>query len=1077
MDITHLLNGLNPGQREAVCAPPGPLLVLAGAGSGKTRVLTHRVAWVMATEGLSPHAILAVTFTNKAAHEMRGRIEAMLGAPVSGMWIGTFHGLSHRLLRAHWREANLPQTFQILDAEDQYRAIRRVLKALELEEAYWPPRQAQWFINGHKDAGRRPQHLPDGNDPHTRTLTRVYREYEAVCQRSGLVDFAELLLRAYELLRDNAAIRGHYQARFRHVLVDEFQDTNAIQYAWLKLMSGGTGNLFAVGDDDQCLARGTPVSLSEGKRKAIECIAVGDRVLSCFGSGDFRPSLVTDVYRRIRRGAFIVLHMASGRRIESTPEHTHLAGFALGETPQCYFTYLMFKFGVGYRLGTSQVYTRGQARPMVGFKQRSLQEHADALWVIGVHQSENEARMDEMLLSLRYGIPTLPFVPRKGGSRNGLVHDARLIARVFAEARTEPKALKLLRDVGLDPRHPHHSPQSRNSNRWNVVVTLCGDRRGARPMHRISVVGTDVAAGKKLRARGYSIRPAKRGSRSWRFETCRADFREILSAAHDLRDTLDGRVILQANLNGRSLPFTKASSVRPGMVLVTQSGDYDVVTKVETLRRASRTVYDINVSSTHNFVANGVVTHNSIYGWRGALVDNMLRFEKDHAGGKLLRLEQNYRSTQTILSAANQVIRNNDGRLGKELWTEGPKGESIKLFSAYNDFEEARFVVDRVNAWTEAGGKRAECAVLYRSNAQSRVIEEALIAQSVPYRVYGGLRFFERAEIKDALAYLRLITNRADDASFERVVNVPTRGIGDRTIEAVRLKARAETISLWESSMRLVQSGELAARAAGALRAFLQLIERLAHEIETLSLGEQADLIVRGSGLLDYHKADKSDRAESRAENLEELASAAGAFEYEPSEEMTPLDAFLAHAALEAGEREANPWEDCVQLMSLHAAKGLEFPVVFLTGLEEGLFPHQRSVDEPGKLEEERRLCYVGMTRAMKSLFITYAENRRLHGQEHYTTPSRFLSELPPECVEEVRAKPRHSTFSASTAMPPPGPVPERIRLGTRVRHTKFGEGVILTVEGQGEHTRVQVNFAGLGAKWLVAAYANLEML
>jgi DNA helicase-2/ATP-dependent DNA helicase PcrA len=374
------------------------------------------------------------------------------------------------------------------------------------------------------------------------------------------------------------------------------------------------------------------------------------------------------------------------------------------------------------------------------------------------------------------------------------------------------------------------------------------------------------------------------------------------------------------------------------------------------------------------------------------------------------------------------------------------------------------------------------------------VIEEALIAQSVPYRVYGGLRFFERAEIKDALAYLRLIANRADDASFERVVNVPTRGIGDRTIEAVRGKARADGLSLWESATRLIESGLLAARAAGALRAFLQLIEKLAHETEPLSLGEKAEQVVRGSGLLDYHKADKSDRAESRAENLEELASAAGAFEFEPSEEMTPLDAFLAHAALEAGEREANPWEDCVQLMSLHSAKGLEFPVVFLTGLEEGLFPHQRSLDEPGRLEEERRLCYVGMTRAMKSLFITYAENRRLHGQEHYTTPSRFLSELPPECVEEVRAKPRHTAISQDSAMPPekgdggifgtkmpPSPFSASpfsgMRLGSRVRHTKFGEGVILTVEGQGEHTRVQVNFAGLGAKWLVAAYANLEML
>ena len=713
MDITHLLDGLNPHQREAVCAPPGPLLVLAGAGSGKTRVLTHRVAWVLGTEGLSPHAILAVTFTNKAAHEMRGRIEAMLGSPVSGMWIGTFHGLSHRLLRAHWREAGLLQTFQILDSDDQYRLVRRVLKALELDESYWPPRQAQWFINGHKDAGRRPQHLPDGNDPHTRTLTRVYREYEAACQRTGLVDFAELLLRAYELLRDNASIRGHYQARFQHVLVDEFQDTNAIQYAWLKLMSGGSGNLFAVGDDDQ-----------------------------------------------------------------------------------------------------------------------------------------------------------------------------------------------------------------------------------------------------------------------------------------------------------------------------------------------------------------------SVYGWRGALVENMLRFEKDNAGAKLLRLEQNYRSTQTILAAANQVIRNNDGRLGKELWTDGPKGEPIRLFTAYNDFEEARFVVDRIAAWNEAGGRRAECAVLYRSNAQSRVIEEALIAQSVPYRVYGGLRFFERAEIKDALAYLRLIANRSDDASFERVVNVPTRGIGERSVEAVRLKARADGLSLWESATRLVESGTLTARAAGVLRAFLQLIERLAHAARELPLGDQAELAVRSSGLLDYHKADKSERAESRVENLEELVSAANAFEHEPSEEMAPLDAFLAHAALEAGEREGNAWDDCVQLMSLHAAKGLEFPVVFMTGMEEGLFPHQRSVDEPGRLEEERRLCYVGMTRAMKSLFLTNAENRRLHGQEHYATPSRFVSELPDECVEEVRVR-----APAAPTLPPAGPLPVGMRLGSRVRHAKFGEGVILTVEGQGEHTRVQVNFPRLGAKWLVAAYANLEML
>jgi DNA helicase-2/ATP-dependent DNA helicase PcrA len=721
MDVSHLMDDLNDVQREAVGAPAGPLLVLAGAGSGKTRVLTHRVAWLVGVEGVSPHAILAVTFTNKAAHEMRGRIESMLHAPVGGMWIGTFHGLSHRLLRSHWKEANLPQTFTILDSEDQLRVIRRLMKGMNMDEAYWPPKQAMWFINGHKEEGRRPKDIGEANDPTQRELRRVYVAYEETCQRSGLVDFAELLLRAYELLRDNPAMREHYQARFRHVLVDEFQDTNRIQYAWLRQFVGPERNLFVVGDDDQ-----------------------------------------------------------------------------------------------------------------------------------------------------------------------------------------------------------------------------------------------------------------------------------------------------------------------------------------------------------------------SIYGWRGAKVENILKFENDFPGTRTIRLEQNYRSTSTILKAANAVIGHNTGRLGKNLWTAGEEGEPIQFYTGYTDYDEARFVIDRIQDWVARGHARAECAILYRSNAQSRLFEERLINEGIPYRVYGGLRFFERAEIKDALAYLRLMASRHDDSSFERVVNLPTRGIGAKTVDALRERARGEKFSMWDASQKLLGAAELPARAREALQGFLQLIERLASETAGLALGETVEHMLAGSGLIEHYKKEKGEKAESRVENLEELINAARGYEHDEAEGLDPLSSFLAHAALEAGEGQAEAWEDCVQLMSLHSAKGLEFPLVFLTGLEEGLFPHQHSLQDPVRLEEERRLCYVGMTRARQQLVLTQAELRRLHGNEHYTSPSRFLGEIPEELLQEIRAKPAVSAYAAASparGLPADEPPAGGMRLGSRVRHGTFGDGVVLRYEGQGTHARVQVNFEAAGTKWLVIGYAKLQSL
>jgi len=721
MDVTPILDPLNDAQREAVTAPVGNLLVLAGAGSGKTRVLVHRIAWLLAVEGATPWSILAVTFTNKAAREMRGRIEELLGQPLGGMWVGTFHGLAHRLLRAHWQEAGLPQSFQILDADDQFRLIKRLLKGLDLDEASWPPRQVQWFINGKKDEGLRPQHLDDGGDPYLRQMIRLYAEYQAACERGGMVDFAELLLRALELWRERPDVLHHYQERFRHVLVDEFQDTNAVQYAWLKLLTGGRNNLFVVGDDDQ-----------------------------------------------------------------------------------------------------------------------------------------------------------------------------------------------------------------------------------------------------------------------------------------------------------------------------------------------------------------------SIYGWRGARVENIHSLQEHFAATRLVRLEQNYRSTGNILNAANALITHNASRLGKELWTEDGDGEPISLYAAFNEIDEARFVAERIRQYIEEGHRRSEMAILYRTTAQSRLFEEALIHAAIPYRVYGGLRFFERAEIKDALAYLRLLSNPQDDGAFERAVNTPPRGIGAKTLDAVRAHARDFDLSLWRAAGELLDGGSMPKRAAGALRGFLDLLEELGVETRRLELAEKVVQVLHVSGLPGHFEKDRDGRGMDRKENLEELVNAARQFAFEREEGEEPgegLDAFLAHAALEAGDTQGDPHEDCVQLMTLHSAKGLEFPLVFLVGMEEGLFPHSMSSEDPARLEEERRLCYVGMTRAMQALYLCHAESRRLHGSENYPLPSRFLREIPPRLLREVRAGP-------SISRPLYGGTPFRdavaemgFSLGQRVHHAKFGEGVVLNAEGQGGSARVQVNFEEVGSKWLVVAYANLSPL
>ncbi|MDI1310136.1 MAG: DNA helicase II [Methylotenera sp.] len=723
-----LLSGLNNKQLEAVTLPQQSALILAGAGSGKTRVLTARIAWLIQTGQVSPTGLLAVTFTNKAAKEMLTRITASLPINTRGMWVGTFHGLCNRLLRAHHREAGLPASFQILDIADQLSVIKRLMKLMNVDDEKFPPKQVQNFINGCKDEGLR-AHAVEAYDPHSTKMREIFDEYDKQCQRDGVADFAELLLRCYELLERDANIRGHYQSRFKYILVDEFQDTNRLQYLWLKLLAGEDNCMFAVGDDDQ-----------------------------------------------------------------------------------------------------------------------------------------------------------------------------------------------------------------------------------------------------------------------------------------------------------------------------------------------------------------------SIYGFRGARVGNMRDFEKDFKVQNVVKLEENYRSHSNILDAANAIISHNNNRLGKNLWTSAGAGEPVRVYDAYNDTDEAQFIVDEIKMLHCEGTSLGEIALLYRSNAQSRILEQALFNANLPYRVYGGLRFFERAEIKHALAYMRLIANANDDTALLRVINFPTRGIGARSLEQLQEVARAENCSIWQAAINKVGNGKLGAKG---IEGFVALIRQMVDHAYGISLRELTELAITMSGLTAHYENDKE--GEDRIENLKELVTAAVSFtnkdfgnhnNVDGETEQDLLTQFLSHASLEAGEHQADVGREALQLMTVHASKGLEFKAVFISGLEEGLCPHEQSLFENAGLEEERRLMYVAVTRARQRLYLSHAQSRMLHGKVRYGIPSRFLDEIPEELLKRLNSKPAARSGSNRDYSELPAMMSKQQssnqknampwKIGQQVAHTKFGNGVVVSYEGNANDMRVQVNFGREGLKWLALEFAKL---
>lgn len=987
------LAGLNERQKEAVLHTQGPVSVLAGAGSGKTRVLTSRI-YHLIREGVAPNKILAVTFTNKAAREMRERLHKMLGEDVSRNprdlpFIATFHGLGREILETHGRLIGVPRYFSIFDRDDSERAIKQALKELDVDPKEVPPRAILSRISKAKGQGMKSDefHARNARDSfRMRIAAEAWLKYEGTLKKEKALDFDDLIMLPVRLLQEYPEAKEAMQKRFEYVHIDEFQDTNELQGRLSSLITEKHRNIFVVGDIDQCLVKGTKVRMADGSEKAIEKIKAGDSVLSAYGSGVFKAARVTR--SRVRKAtALVEIRTAGGSILTSTPEHVHFAGYRLGLAPQVYVTYLMHKRGKGWRLGVSSTYTRGQRKPMLGFKQRCNHEHADAVWVVGVHENPQAARVDEYRLSLTYGIPTLPFVARKG-STGGYVHDQKTLDAIFASLKSEQGAVALLVDKHLSLDYPHHRAQATRSDRRNVVVTLCGDSRRVSSLHRISIVGSDVAGKDALAAAGFSVRSAKRDSASWRFETAYADFTSVNACIKKLRHIFPSAHIVHSarfgiNKTGiretNSLPFLPAASVLPGMSMFKKDGSYDLVTSVKRLSTDPKTLYDVDIERTHNFIANDIVTHNCIYTWRGATIDNLLAFDTKYKDARTIVLEENYRSTNTIVAAGNQIIEKNKNRKEKRSTTNKADGEQIRVNIAQSADGEARWIAGEAKRLIREGLGAQNIAVLFRTNFQSRALEEAFLKEGVPYRML-GVRFFERKEVKDVVSWIRVALDPTREAERMRAMTAPARGIGKTTI----------------GKLLAGKSAELRPAERSKVGAFDAVIAQL-HEAAAISVPSAfVRLVIEKSGMAAALRKGAEDDQE-RLLNAQELATFASRFD--STSGIEGISAFLADASLSGDQDELDRPQDGgeetgVTLMTVHAAKGLEFDAVFVSGLEQGLFPHEGMNDEDRDEEEERRLFYVAVTRAKEKLYLTLARVRRIYGVDYMAEPSQFINDI-----------------------------------------------------------------------------------
>ncbi|MDT5121275.1 MAG: ATP-dependent helicase UvrD/PcrA [Acidobacteriota bacterium] len=1053
------LSTLNQQQREAVTETEGPLLILAGAGSGKTRVITYRIAYLIAERNVAPYNILAVTFTNKAAEEMRERVRRLLSGTTlsSAPLISTFHSLCVRILRQHIEKLGVGYTrsFTIYDQDDSVRLVKACIKDLGYDDKQLAPRATQGAISGAKnrqgDDAESYTARVEFNDEKRAAIARVFKLYEERLVNNNALDFDDLLIKTVQLLRRVEEVRAVYNDKFRYILVDEYQDTNMLQFALIRFLTEKQQNICVVGDEDQCVIAGTPITTSRGLIKA-ENICLGDLVLSAKGDSRSQYSIVTDVFRRlVTDHSVITLRTKLGHEVTTTPEHVHFARYML-DGDDLFFTYLMFKRGMGYRIGTTRRYRfEGENKPSLGFIQRTNQERADAIWLLEVGPTEEGARYWEQYYAAKYGLPTCIFVALPGTRMSQSAID-----RLYSSLDTESAAMKLLSAKKMFSEHPHHVPKCTTiKRRRNFGVTLCKDGRH-NALHYCEVLGTDASDAERLRLAGFQPTASKRTG--WRIRVTSQDFAQIMRLHDRVSEALgDVNLILKAGFaHGLSLYFTPASHVLPGMKVYIQTEAGIGLDEVMSVRRWQYTgdVYDFNVERTHNFVAGGVYTHNSVYKWRGADIGNILNFEQHYPNAKVIRLEQNYRSTQTILDVAGAVVKHNTERKGKTLWTSNPAGERIRYYQAFDAEAEARFVAAKIEEHRRVDSD-IRAAVLYRTNAQSRVFEEALRRVGINYNIVGGFSFYERMEVRDIISYLKLALNPHDSIALMRVINSPARGLGKQTLDQIERYAKDYGVSHWETISILINEGKgLNPRAITALKNFQQIITGLVTATTNASSSESPVSTVVKAAILDTGyanalKAENSDEAEARLENLQELVNAAVDYD---KQEQEGLRDFIDHAAL-VSDADQYKRDAPVTLMTMHAAKGLEFPLVFIVGLEDGLFPHSRSATDPAELEEERRLCYVAITRAERFLYVTHAMKRRVYGEEMASEPSQFLNEMPLDLMEDLSRGNSWLSFARSSSTLENKQAASALRGDTRER-TKFSGKTYDSVDSIAEFFR-----------------------
>jgi DNA helicase-2/ATP-dependent DNA helicase PcrA len=1102
--------GLNPDQLDAVVHSGGPLLVVAGAGSGKTRVLTHRIAHLI-DQGVHPMHILAITFTNKAAGEMRERVAALVGPVAKKMWVSTFHSACVRILRADADLLGYPRNFSIYDQADAQRLTGYVLRDLGLDQKRFTPRGVHGVISNWKNELVLPtEAATKAANPFDRKHAEVYKEYQARLLKAGAMDFDDLLVNTVVLFREHPDVLRRYQERFEHILVDEYQDTNTAQNEIVLQLGALHHDVTVVGDTDQCLLPGTLVATPAGVQ-AIETIAVADQVIGTSGAAAAVSAPVTVVHPGRYTGPVVRVRTERGMEVVGTPHHILPARITLDAGK--WSVYLMHRADRGWRVGVAKsVRSDDNGIPALGVRVRSNQEHADAIWILRICDSRSEAGYWEAFYAAEYGLPTACF---HGVGREGL--DDVWLERLFAAIDTGPRAKQLMEDLLLHPEFPHHRPQN-GQRRQTLNLTMFSDRRGSTMFHRIQWSSNRHEIGRLLADAGLSVRPGK--NEGVRFETVRGTWSEALELAK--RAALAGGLAIRRRMafEGQPYDLVPLSHLLPGCRVLTLDGARWVDDRVAevTTEHYDGPVYDLEVEGIHTYAANGVLVHNSIYKFRGADFRNILQFEDAFDGVTTVVLDQNYRSTQNILDAANSVIANNAGRKPKHLWTDQGAGEQIVRYHAEDEGDESTWVGRRLRDMHEGGRDWRDMAVFYRTNAQSRVMEEALMRFGVPYKVVGGTRFYDRREVKDAMAYLRAIVNPADEVSVKRVLNVPKRGIGDASIARLDAFAAAEGITFAEACRRGAEAG-VSGTAARGLLSFSNLLDRLG---EMASSGEAPGDVLQAaldsSGYLAEMEAENSVEAHGRVENLSELVGSA--------REFTQINEFLEQVALVADTDQLDD-DDRVVLMTLHSAKGLEFPVVFLIGLEEGVFPHSRSLTEPEEMEEERRLAYVGITRARELLHISHAWSRNLFGGTQYNPPSRFLDEIPGSLVRQEgnitgrssygrQSERRRSDWGSQTKSVPAyrrkalssydpddddrdahrervveaaiaagqrnNPQPSNsqelgLKVGDDVEHPSFGEGIIVEIRGQGDKAEATIRFRERGTKHLALAWAPLKKL